>query len=323
MIQSKLILIDGITGSGKSTTAQFLFDQMQRNGIEVSWYHEDEKDHPIKFDEELEVFETQAQLERFLDMMPRLWRDFTQQTMESESVQILESSFFQDSVRLLFQSNVDKQRIIDFLRAVERAIAPLDPVLIYFHQRETEAAIKRIWKRRGPEWKQWFIDLDMQTPYVKRSGLTGEDGVIGLWADYQMLTDQLVESFPHKKLSIENTAGDWPEYRSRILNFLALDFVDPLKGRGEEALEIYCGHYREIDGDISCEIKRTGKGLVCDLIWPDIRILPDPSKEKHRFYLESFPVSLDFGVNEHGSIHTLLLSGGRAQLDGRTLHRTS
>lgn len=86
MIESKLILIDGITGSGKSTTAQFLFDQIQRNGIEVSWYHEDETDHPIKFDEELEVFESQAQLERFLDTMPRLWRDFTQQTIESESV---------------------------------------------------------------------------------------------------------------------------------------------------------------------------------------------------------------------------------------------
>ncbi len=323
MIEAKLILIDGITGSGKSSTAQFLADQMQRNGIEVSWHHEDEKDHPIKFDEELEVFESQTQLERFLDMMPRLWQDFAQETMESESVQILESSFFQDSVRLLFQSNVDKQRIIDFVCAIEKVIAPLDPVLIYFHQIEAEASIRRIWKRRGPQWKQWFIDLDMQTPYVKRSGLTGEAGVIGLWADYQTLTNQLVERFPHKRLSIENTAGDWPECRRRILDFLALDFVDPSKVRGEEAWEIYCGHYREDDGEISCEIKHTEKGLVCDLIWPDIRVLPDHSKGKHCFYLESFPVYLEFGVKENGRVHTLLLSGGRAQLDGRTLHRTS
>lgn len=35
MIKTKLILVDGITGSGKSTTAYYIARQIEKNGIKV------------------------------------------------------------------------------------------------------------------------------------------------------------------------------------------------------------------------------------------------------------------------------------------------
>jgi len=38
MLNTKLILVDGMTGSGKSTTAHFIARQLEKNGIKVKCY---------------------------------------------------------------------------------------------------------------------------------------------------------------------------------------------------------------------------------------------------------------------------------------------
>jgi len=48
MIDTMLIIITGISGSGKSTTAQNLAWQYQRNNIQHQWLHEEKTDHPIR-----------------------------------------------------------------------------------------------------------------------------------------------------------------------------------------------------------------------------------------------------------------------------------
>ena len=47
MINSNLILIDGISGSGKSTTAQRLYLHLLRLGHDVQWFYEHDTAHPI------------------------------------------------------------------------------------------------------------------------------------------------------------------------------------------------------------------------------------------------------------------------------------
>ena len=46
-MDGKLILVEGLPGSGKSSTAQFICDQLQRNGHRARWYYEDETPHPV------------------------------------------------------------------------------------------------------------------------------------------------------------------------------------------------------------------------------------------------------------------------------------
>lgn len=319
MLNTKLIFIDGITGSGKSTTAQFVATQLKRNDVKVKWYHEEETDHPLDYEEDVEVFGSQAEMEKFLRIVPKIWRQFAKQVSQSDQVHIIESFLLQDTVRLLFQNNLDKGRIIDFVQAIEDIIKPLNPTLIYFHQQDAERSIRKIWNRRGDAWKKWFIDTDSQTPYVKSSGFSEEAGVIHLWSDYQNFTNQLFERYHMNKLSIENSAGEWVEYRQRILDFLDVHFFLENNDLPLEEKNSYCGTYVEKEGKLGCTVKLLNGHLVCDLIWPDIRILPVETGEKNLFYLESFPVFIKFKENGEGCINELSLSGGRRKLVGKIL----
>ncbi len=321
MLNTKLILIDGITGSGKSTTAQFLANQLKRNGIPGKWYHENENNHPLDYEQDIEVFASKAELEEFLDTTPKLWRQFVEQASQSDQVHIIESFLFQDTVRLLFQNNLELKRIKDFADEIEEIIKPLNPALIYLYQMDVDNSIRKIWNHRGPAWEKWFIDSDIQTPYVKSSGLTGETGVIKLWSDYQSFTNQLFESYQFKKISIENSAGEWDDYRRLMLEFLDLNFVVENSSLTIEKMKKYCGTYREQEENLECTVKLLNNHMVCDLIWPDIRILPIASEDSNLFYLESFPVFMEFKENGNGFIKELILSGGRKKLDGKKLYK--
>jgi hypothetical protein len=47
MIDTNLICVDGLPGSGKSTTAQLLFIHLSRNGYNAEWFYEHQISHPI------------------------------------------------------------------------------------------------------------------------------------------------------------------------------------------------------------------------------------------------------------------------------------
>ncbi len=321
MLNTNLILVDGITGSGKSTTAQFLASQLNKNGINVKWYHEEETNHPLAYEEDVEVFTSQSETEKFLETIPQLWCEFVKQVRCSDKIHIIESHLLQDTVRILFQNNIEKAKIMDFVHEIENIIKPLNPILLYFYQHNVNCSIRKVWNRRGPAWKKWFIDSDIQTPYVKSSGLTGEVGVIKLWSDYQSFTNHLFERYQFKKLSIENSDNEWDDYQLRILDFLNLNLITKNNLLTLEEKKRYCGTYKNQEGNQECTVKLFNDNLVCDLIWPDIRILPLENGTKNFFYLESFPIFIHFIENKKGFIKELILSGRREKLDGKTLYK--
>ncbi len=320
MIETKLILIDGITGSGKSTTAQFLAGQLRLNGIKAKWYHETEDSHPLAYSDDVEVFSSDYERDKFLNTIPKLWKKFAKDAEKSDFVHIIESHLLQDTVRILFQNNLDEARILAFVKEIEDIIEPLNPALLYFKQMDVERSIRKVWKRRGEDWKNWFVDSDIQTPFVKSSGLIGETGVIKLWSEYQDFTDKLFEGYGFKKLSIDNSEGNWSTYRQQIMKFLNLKLISETVDVHIDEKRIFCGTYREKEGDLSCSVKILDENLVCDLIWPDIRVLPDINKN-NLFYLESFPINLKFIENQDGSVESIHLSGSREEFDGKRLIR--
>ena len=73
MLNTKLILIEGLLGSGKSTTAEHLGTFLQQQGIDGRWYLEEDDPHPIPcFDLKL------ANLTQ--EWIP-LWHSFTERAL--------------------------------------------------------------------------------------------------------------------------------------------------------------------------------------------------------------------------------------------------
>lgn len=65
MIKTRLILIEGLPGSGKSTFGQFIGLQLKRNKINAEWYNECELNHPVQF--EYEAGFSKAEFDKLLE----------------------------------------------------------------------------------------------------------------------------------------------------------------------------------------------------------------------------------------------------------------
>ena len=69
MIDSRLILFEGMPSTGKTTNARFMQIQLERNGIEAKWIHEIAMPHPILFFDEAVL--THDEYNRFRQDFPQ------------------------------------------------------------------------------------------------------------------------------------------------------------------------------------------------------------------------------------------------------------
>jgi molybdopterin-guanine dinucleotide biosynthesis protein len=217
-IWSRLVVVEGIMGSGKSTTVLRIADRLNASGVAVLGITEGTSPHPIRFDWD----------EPWADMpAPQLatsavarWRAYADSASTSASITIVDGQLFHGNLTSLFLLDADMALIRGYLHEVVAAIKPLRPLLIYFHQDDIDRAIRAIGAERGDAWVTYQVDWKLTSPYAVRRGLTGLEGLIALYRDYRRLTDQLYSDLDIPKISIENSGQDWAKYDEIIVSLL-------------------------------------------------------------------------------------------------------
>lgn len=68
MIDSKLIMLEGLPSTGKTTNARFIHIQLERNNINAKWIHEVAMPHPVLFFDEVGM--TYDEYARFIEAYP-------------------------------------------------------------------------------------------------------------------------------------------------------------------------------------------------------------------------------------------------------------
>jgi hypothetical protein len=111
--------------------------------------------------------------------------------------------------------------ISSYMEALVNVIAPLNPFVLYLWQEDVEKAVRTVCAERGAEWIDYQVNWKLAAPYCVR-GFSGLNGLIALYRDYRRTTDRLFEQLPVAKLSIENSARDWPAYERQILRALRM-----------------------------------------------------------------------------------------------------
>jgi len=213
----KLIIVDGIMGSGKSTTAKFVVDCLEREGISARLIGEGDEDHPIQMKDPEDYVSIQAWMtERLVK-----WKKLTVLTLENDAVFVLDGQLFHECVDSLFYFNVPETEIRTFVFQVMDVIQTVNPALIYFYQNDVRTSLRKTCDERGAWWEKWQIDWKVHNrPYGQKRGLKGFDGFVQLYSDYREMTDRLFDGLEIEKLAIESGAGDWEEYKSKILKFI-------------------------------------------------------------------------------------------------------
>jgi len=318
MLDTKLIIITGMSGAGKSTTAQSLACQYQRNHIRYCWLHEETKNHPIR-DGEFSIGSlcSEEDLESNIQDMFQRWERLLQRISTSGRVFIMEGVLYDNILRYFYESHSSLEKITWYYDELMKRLAPAQPVVVHLCRANVRATLETLYQMRGQWWKNLILNMD-QNQYCRDHGLAGEEGVYAMWQAYQDTARKMFARWSGKKIQIDTTAGAWESYMQRLTQFLEIDY-QPLAQPAVAEPEKYCGQYeiRFEDQLHTLDIKFDGTSLYCQAFWPYMKLLPLGG---NRFIISSFPVKLTFLENPTGGVEAVRVRGSYDwEIMGKTL----
>lgn len=216
---TKLILVDGVFGAGKSTITSLISKKLTDQKIKNIYFEEEGEDNPLYLDYCEDVVGRQASID-FYNKTLELWEEFVKKQTKSNKIAIIESTFFQNTIRILFSNLYTFEELSSYMLKVSEIIETLEPVLVYLHKEDIEASIREIWDIRGEDFKNYCIEYDGITLYAKKNKLEGDYKTIELWNSYQKITDKLYSQFEFKKILIESDNRNWEINHNKIYDFL-------------------------------------------------------------------------------------------------------
>jgi hypothetical protein len=253
---TKLIVVDGLSGLGKSTTAQWLELQLRRRALDARWLWEADVPHPLHWWPHWDGTAYRApDFERvapqaFMAASLERWEAFVTQARQSDMVVVAEAALLQLGTGMLLQGDARPAELYTYAREVQRIAGRLRPLLIYFRHADVASHLRRICALRGPAFTGELIANMERTPYLRRRNLRGLDGLAPLWVETQAIADQVVAHTTLPTLTIETSAADWAGERQAICAWLGIAEIDDADIVLHTDLARYVGSYTwEADGE--------------------------------------------------------------------------
>lgn len=210
----RLILIEGVPGSGKTTTAKVICRLLESKGIEAYWHLEEAAEHPIHPNS----LTRECDAPEFADKCLKRWRSFAEQAQKNETLHIMEGSAYQSTVRFMMEN--DKGGIEDYFSEFVEVVKPLSPALIYLRPNDVVQNSRYISRVRGEEWATKVSIYETSTPFSTRHKLLGLEGMHVFWKEYAKLCDSLLPLWTLPKHTIKFEPGDWQSHVSEVWRFL-------------------------------------------------------------------------------------------------------
>lgn len=287
-IGSKLIIVEGLTGSGKSIMAHFIARQLQYNGIAASWVHEGEVPHPILID-------LDTNIERYMVEIRANWLAYVDQVGSSTEVRVVEACFFNNLLETLLAHKVEIPQILQFAAELQALSEPLNPTLVYLVQEDVEQALERNFNRRGTGFRNFVIDLATSTPLAMDRGWEGYAGMLRYWQAFVALTDNLYKRFPSRKLKIDNTAGNWDNHNQQVVDFLSIPLIPEQTISPTEARRLI-GLYKDRQSGQDFTVRFEGGELSINLflkVWTCL-----VRHAQNEFLAEGWPFEISFETHK-------------------------
>jgi thymidylate kinase len=236
-VGSKLIVVEGLTGSGKSIMAHFIARQLQYNGIPVSWVHKGDEPHPILID-------VKSGIEAYMAEAQARWAAYVDRVGSSDEVKVVEGCYFNNGIESLLAHNVDRTRTLQYADKLQALIEPLNPTLVYLVQADVPSALERSFKDRGTGFKDYVIQFATGLPLAKRRGWQGHEGMVMYWREFVTLTDELFDRHRIRKIKVDNSAGNWDDCNQQVLDCLAIPLIPELRVSPSDAARLV-GLYKD------------------------------------------------------------------------------
>jgi thymidylate kinase len=215
MLNTKLILVEGLPGAGKSTTSVHMGTLLQQRGIPCRWYLEDDDPHPIAC--------LDFELKDLTQNLPPLWRTFTEQARQDPTVTVIESRLWQNTALFMYMAEYSVEDILKLHQLVCQELTPLSPILLYLYQDHVEPALRRLYSFRDEEWMERDLQTTSQYQWFQSRGLNDFAGWVQFFQEWQLVAEQLYSDWPYGKTKVENPHHDWALAYQQIYRFLQVE----------------------------------------------------------------------------------------------------
>src|SRR5215470_2182013 len=204
----QLILIEGMVGAGKSTTAECLAQWLSERGEDARAFNEFADDHPIRSE----------QVDRLRGLEPApgssayglsQWSQLAARCLTDRQIVILESMFLQNSVLPAFAAGASGDAVKSLFAQIEERIVPADPLLIYLRPIDIGAAVARVHAERGEPWSSRNLAAVASFAWSRARGLSGQRAVVELYRAWEQVVDELFAASTSTHLLLRDPQLDW------------------------------------------------------------------------------------------------------------------
>jgi len=298
-LKNQLIIVEGLTGLGKSTLAHFIERQYGYNGFDVRRIHEGEDPHPTGI-------EVEPDIDTFMAESLKKWGAFVADILDSGGVTVIEAGFLNNLIETLFCYCLDHDSILEYGMKMQKIIRPAKPALIYLTHPDTALALEENYCNRGSDFKKFVLEFVANEPISQKMGWNDDTGVVKFWSEFVAITDQLFSAYDIDKLAIDISAGDWESHNRQVTEFLGLSFVaDPQIG--PEMASKYVGAYQFKPDGKHHKIQYQNGVLMTNVfmnVWT--KLIP---KTESTFIVEKWHFELLFDFDQRGDAKSFVIGG--------------
>ena len=211
----RLILIEGVPGSGKSKLEETLCEEALSSGLNASWYLEESRDHPVH----PHIDRSGMDLSEYY---LRQWKNFISANADQDHLFILEGSLFQSTIRFMIEED-NEIMIPEYFAQCQLLLASISADLIYLRPPDIRPHIDWISETRGVDWTGKVSRYLEGTPVCKKNGWSGGNCMNEFWSYYADVCDLLVKSATISSQTIASGKGDFESQLSSALEYTQLD----------------------------------------------------------------------------------------------------
>lgn len=239
---AKLLLIEGLPGTGKSTFAEALV----KTDPTLRFYSEISEDHPVdlhevawlnphteeflqiprnelttlhnleegllvsyrrsKHRERLQTFDAyELPFDQHVSIMLKRWKAFVENMINHDTTYLFECAFLQNPFTIgMVSQNVDPDAIASYVKSVAEIIAPLNPVVFYLSHEDVQSSYFQVYDEREKGWQHGFVDYYTKRAYGKAHGLFGKEGTAHVMQERKRRELEILSNLPIHSHIIRN-----------------------------------------------------------------------------------------------------------------------
>jgi hypothetical protein len=210
----RLVFIEGLPKSGKTTTADWIATQLAAFGPTV--WHEADADHPIAIgwpkDGPRAIHSCAAARYPFSD-----WSAFVRDCV---GVQVMEARLCQNAACFALLAGDDETTATSVSLDIARLVAALNPLVVYLRVADRDAHTSRVIEKYDAAARAFLISTFDRQPWLIERGLSGEEGFATAIRSWACLADRVMSEAAEvpgvEILVVEGPERDWPAAREQI-----------------------------------------------------------------------------------------------------------